>query len=103
MLTRNEIAIGVAIDVAAVGAVDARQLDQFVDQVQTEPAVVVEEDVSLLYGQVWVGREVPDVLQVLIVNHDERVSRWREWHQAKIITMQNKHRRSKCFKLLTVN
>ena len=53
---------------------EADRLDEVVDLVEAELVVLLEEDEAVENAQVGVRVEVPDVLQVMIVEHDKRVA-----------------------------
>ena len=50
------------------------RLHKVVDLVEAELVVLLEEDEAVENAQVGVRVEVPDVLQVMIVEHDKRVA-----------------------------
>ena len=57
---------------------DADRLDELVDDVLAEFAVEVEEDLAVANGEFGVSLEVPDVLQVVVVQQVNRVATWKE-------------------------
>jgi hypothetical protein len=47
---------------------------QLVNLAVAQLAVAVEKGAALVDGQIWMRRVVPDVLQVLVVQHKQRVA-----------------------------
>ena len=57
---------------------DADRLDELVDDVLAEFSVEVEEDFAVADGEFGMSLEVPDVLQVVVVQQVNRVATWKE-------------------------
>ena len=74
-LTGHLVAVVESVDVYFGDVVlEAHRLHKVVDLVEAELVVLLEEDEAVENAQVGVRVEVPDVLQVMIVEHDKRVA-----------------------------